>query len=112
MRRKSWPNYETTRVPLRRSGTYSSVHKSDGGARARFLPSICASIDKYNLLFHREAIGNPSQETEAEAWMMLLPMVGKLRSFHQFSKKLNDVVPNILRVICSVQNNEENANKR
>jgi len=59
----------------------------------------------------REAIGNPSQETEAEAWMMLLPMVGKLRSFHQFSKKLNDVVPNILRVICSVQNNEENANK-
>ena len=65
-----------------------------------------------HLLFHREAIGNPSQETEAEAWMMLLPMVGKLRSFHQFSKKLNDVVPNILRVICSVQNNEENANKR
>ena len=60
----------------------------------------------------REAIGQPSPESESTAWETLLPLVGKLRSFHKFSEKMDVVVPNILRVICSVQSNEENANKR
>ena len=60
----------------------------------------------------RQAIGQPSPESESLAWETLVPLVGKLRSFHKFSEKMDVVVPNILRVICSVQSNEENANKR
>jgi len=58
----------------------------------------------------REAIGQPTPESESVAWETLLPLVGKLRSFHKFSERMDVVVPNILRVICSVQSNEENAN--
>ena len=69
-------------------------------------------FSRYIILTCREAIGQPTPESESLAWETLLPLVGKLRSFHKFSEKMDVVVPNILRVICSVQCNEENANKR
>ena len=69
-------------------------------------------VSLYKVLTFRQAIGQPTPESESLAWETLVPLVGKLRSFHKFSEKMDVVVPNILRVICSVQSNEENANQR
>ena len=76
-----------------------------------YLKTNCRQLGKATTSC-REAIGQPTPESESVAWETLLPLVGRLRSFHKFSEKMDVVVPNILRVICSVQSNEENANMR
>ena len=46
------------------------------------------------------------EENESVAWNALVPLVIKLREFYDFSKKLNVIVPKILVVLCS--DNDEN----
>lgn len=49
----------------------------------------------------REAIARPTDENESAAWNALQPLVLKLRTFFDFSKELNVIVPKILMVLCS-----------
>lgn len=51
----------------------------------------------------REAITKPTPENEATAWTTLMPLVLKLKSFYDFSLKLESVVPKILKELCSSQ---------
>lgn len=49
----------------------------------------------------REAIARPDEETEAIAWDAVVPLVIRLKSFYDFSKKLAVVVPKILDLLSS-----------
>ncbi|CAG0896780.1 unnamed protein product [Darwinula stevensoni] len=49
----------------------------------------------------REAISNPTEETQQQAWRAVLPLVRRLKGFYEFSQKLEAVVPKILRQLCS-----------
>jgi CYRIA/CYRIB Rac1 binding domain len=48
----------------------------------------------------REAITNPTPENEATAWEMVMPLVLKLKTFYDFSLKLEEIVPKILHALC------------
>jgi hypothetical protein len=51
----------------------------------------------------REAISTPSPETSAAAWAVLLPLVHKLKTFYEFSLKLEKIVPKFLLILCANQ---------
>jgi len=48
----------------------------------------------------REAITNHTAESELQAWTTVLPLVLKLKTFFEFSRKLEDLVPKILNELC------------
>jgi hypothetical protein len=48
----------------------------------------------------REAITKPTPENEAKAWETIMPLVLKLKSFYDFSLKLESIVPKILHELC------------
>lgn len=48
----------------------------------------------------RESITNKTSEAEIQAWSTVLPLVLKLKTFFEFSKKLEDTVPKILNELC------------
>lgn len=48
----------------------------------------------------REAISNQTAESELQAWNTVLPLVLKLKTFFEFSKKLEEMVPKILSKLC------------
>ena len=48
----------------------------------------------------REAITNPTPENESKAWEMVMPLVLKLKTFYEFSLKLETIVPKILHALC------------
>ncbi len=58
-----------------------------------FLPGATKEI--------REAIGRPSTDSESRAWAALQPSVEKLRSFFEFSLRLEEVVPDLLNALCN-----------
>eukprot|EP00054_Salpingoeca_dolichothecata_P004380 m.30417 g.30417 ORF g.30417 m.30417 type:complete len:322 (+) comp14551_c0_seq1:91-1056(+) len=49
----------------------------------------------------RQAISSPSEETQAEAWEALIPLVGQLKHFYQFSAEIEQVLPLLLEALCS-----------
>lgn len=48
----------------------------------------------------REAITKPTLENENAAWRMVLPLVYKLKTFYDFSVKLEKMAPKILHELC------------
>ena len=48
----------------------------------------------------REAITKPTPENETAAWETIMPLVLKLKSFYDFSLKLELIVPKILHELC------------
>lgn len=49
----------------------------------------------------REAIAGPGNEDlQRKAWDTVVPLVIRLKSFYQFSKKLENVIPRLLTVLC------------
>ncbi|TRY61139.1 hypothetical protein TCAL_13862 [Tigriopus californicus] len=49
----------------------------------------------------REAITKPTKLTEENAWKAVLPLVGKLQVFYEFSKDLTQIIPKILLMLCN-----------
>jgi len=49
----------------------------------------------------RKAITNPTPESEAQAWREVLPAVGQLEEFYNFSLKLRDSLPLLLVALCT-----------
>ncbi|CAB3384816.1 CYFIP-related Rac1 interactor B [Cloeon dipterum] len=49
----------------------------------------------------REAISNPTDESQKRALQAVLPLVSKLKRFFEFSLELEAVVPQILSELCS-----------
>ncbi|KAK7492944.1 hypothetical protein BaRGS_00015891 [Batillaria attramentaria] len=50
----------------------------------------------------RLAISNPKDETyQEQAWQAVCPIVAKLKRFYEFSLKLEQVIPELLQVLCS-----------
>ncbi|KAF9926165.1 hypothetical protein FBU30_004207 [Linnemannia zychae] len=48
----------------------------------------------------REAIGNSSAETEAEAWKHVSDAVAKLKIFYNYSTSIETYLPQILKTLC------------
>lgn len=50
----------------------------------------------------RLAISNPKDEAlQEKAWLAVCPIVAKLKSFYEFSLKLEGVIPDLLQDLCS-----------
>ncbi|XP_039284736.1 CYFIP-related Rac1 interactor B [Nilaparvata lugens] len=49
----------------------------------------------------REAITTPNEDHVRRAWITVLPLVTKLKSFYDFSLELEAIVPKILGELCS-----------
>jgi len=56
----------------------------------------------------REAMSNPSPETEEAAWNTVLPAVEQLKKFYDFSQELQLIFPKLLNSLCR-DNNPKNA---
>jgi CYRIA/CYRIB Rac1 binding domain len=50
--------------------------------------------------FIRQAITNPSDESEEQAWASVLPAVERLKEFYDFSLELENCFPNLLVALC------------
>lgn len=50
----------------------------------------------------RQAISNPkAEELQEKAWQAVCPLVGKLKSYYEFSNELDGIVQELLQVLCS-----------
>lgn len=73
-------------------------------------PLILSDLQNYNGASEeiRTAIGNPrNNELQDIAWNVVLPLVGRLKSYYEFSTKLEDVMPTLLCALCSGDENVE-----
>jgi len=60
----------------------------------------------------RQAISNPSPETEDAAWNAILPAVDELKQFYDYSLELEKVFPRLLQALCKDDPKQSLANQQ
>ncbi|KAF9365309.1 hypothetical protein BGX34_010522 [Mortierella sp. NVP85] len=86
----------------------SSLTEEDAESYSSLLQMLEPSADLLELLrtyegcgeYIREAIGDPSPETEAKAWDHVRPAAEKLKTFYQHSTVIENCLPQILQTLC------------
>lgn len=92
-------DFENAQPTESEQATYNLVQAvlEQSQAILRELQNYAGASDEIRL-----AISNPKDEAlQEKAWEAVCPIVAKLKRFYEFSLKLEEVIPELLQVLCS-----------